>query len=79
MRMRCSGSGIDQRVVEYLMSSENLHAPRERLAKETLNLHFGIVSLMVSCNGKLRGAMRSKLLNADPPVTGLALIAVDMA
>lgn len=28
------------------MSSENLHAPRERLSPETLNLHFAIVSLM---------------------------------
>jgi hypothetical protein len=28
------------------MSSENLHAPRERLSRETLNLHFAIVSLM---------------------------------
>ena len=28
------------------MSSENLHAPRERLWQETLNLHFAIVSLM---------------------------------
>lgn len=28
------------------MSSENLHAPRERLSKETLNLHHAIVSLM---------------------------------
>ena len=28
------------------MSSENLHAPREHLSPETLNLHFAIVSLM---------------------------------
>ncbi len=28
------------------MSSENLHAPRERLSKETLSLHHAIVSLM---------------------------------
>lgn len=28
------------------MSSENLHAPRERLSPQTLNLHFAIVSLM---------------------------------
>ena len=28
------------------MSSENLHAPRERLSEKTLNLHFAIVSLM---------------------------------
>jgi uncharacterized protein len=28
------------------MSSENLHAPRERLSRQTLNLHFAIVSLM---------------------------------
>jgi len=28
------------------MSSENPHAPRERLSRETLNLHFAIVSLM---------------------------------
>ena len=28
------------------MSSENLHAPRERLSEQTLNLHFGIVALM---------------------------------
>ncbi|HET7335919.1 MAG TPA: hypothetical protein VFI93_12445 [Rhizomicrobium sp.] len=28
------------------MSSENLHAPRERLSKETLHLHHAIVSLM---------------------------------
>jgi hypothetical protein len=28
------------------MSSENLHAPRERLSARTLNLHFAIVSLM---------------------------------
>ena len=28
------------------MSSENLHAPRERLSETTLNLHFAIVSLM---------------------------------
>ena len=28
------------------MSSENLHAPRERLSKETLEMHHAIVSLM---------------------------------
>src|SRR5438105_911017 len=28
------------------MSSENLHAPRERLSQQTLNPHFAIVSLM---------------------------------
>ena len=28
------------------MSSENLHAPRERLSPEILNLHFAIISLM---------------------------------
>jgi uncharacterized protein len=28
------------------MSSENLHAPRERLSKETLAMHQAIVSLM---------------------------------
>ena len=28
------------------MSSENLHAPRERLSKETLSMHQAIVSLM---------------------------------
>lgn len=28
------------------MSSENLHAPRERLSKHTLRLHHAIVSLM---------------------------------
>ena len=28
------------------MSSENLHAPRERLSEATLNLHFAIASLM---------------------------------
>lgn len=28
------------------MSSEGLHAPRERLSKETLSLHQAIVSLM---------------------------------
>jgi ferritin-like protein len=28
------------------MSSENLHAPRERLSKETLSFHHAIVSLM---------------------------------
>lgn len=28
------------------MSSESLHAPRERLSQQTLNLHFAIVSLM---------------------------------
>jgi ferritin-like protein len=28
------------------MSSESLHAPRERLSKETLSLHHAIVSLM---------------------------------
>ncbi|HEY5346677.1 MAG TPA: hypothetical protein VIJ72_00685 [Rhizomicrobium sp.] len=28
------------------MSSENLHVPRERLAKETLHLHYAIASLM---------------------------------
>ena len=28
------------------MSSENLHAPRERLSQKTLNLHFAIASLM---------------------------------
>jgi hypothetical protein len=27
------------------MSSETLHAPRERLSQDTLNLHFAIVSL----------------------------------
>jgi uncharacterized protein len=27
------------------MSSENLHAPRERLSAETLNFHFAITSL----------------------------------
>jgi len=35
-----------QRAVERDMSSENLHAPRERLSPTTLNLHFAIVSLM---------------------------------
>ncbi len=28
------------------MGSENLHAPRERLSKETIQLHHAIVSLM---------------------------------
>ena len=28
------------------MASDNLHAPRERLSKETLHLHHAIVSLM---------------------------------
>ena len=28
------------------MSSENLHAPRERLSKKTLHMHHAIVSLM---------------------------------
>lgn len=28
------------------MSSENLHAPRERLTKETISMHQAIVSLM---------------------------------
>mgnify|MGYP003151722874 CR=1 FL=1 len=28
------------------MSSENLHAPREKLSKETIHLHHCIVSLM---------------------------------
>ena len=28
------------------MSSENLHAPRERLSQQTLTLHLAIVSLM---------------------------------
>jgi hypothetical protein len=28
------------------MSSESLHAPRERLSQQTLNLHFAIASLM---------------------------------
>jgi hypothetical protein len=28
------------------MSNENLHAPRELLSSQTLNLHFAIVSLM---------------------------------
>src|SRR5438067_12945289 len=28
------------------MSSENLHAPRERLSQETLNLHHAMVSVM---------------------------------
>jgi len=28
------------------MSSENLHAPRERLSKKTLSMHHAIVSLM---------------------------------
>ena len=28
------------------MSSEGLHAPRERLSKETIHLHHAIVSLM---------------------------------
>src|SRR5690242_17500111 len=28
------------------MSSENLHAPRERLSPQTLNLHHAIVSLI---------------------------------
>jgi hypothetical protein len=32
--------------VEQIMSSENLHAPRERLSQKTLNLHFAIVSLL---------------------------------
>jgi hypothetical protein len=36
------------------MSSENLHAPRERLSQETLNLHFAIVSLMEEDNGLFR-------------------------
>jgi hypothetical protein len=39
--------GIQHRTMpdETSMSSENLHAPRERLSAETLNLHFAIVSL----------------------------------
>src|ERR1700712_3161881 len=28
------------------MSSENLHAPRDRLSKETISMHHAIVSLM---------------------------------
>jgi hypothetical protein len=28
------------------MSSENLHAPRERLSKETLSMHHAVVSLV---------------------------------
>jgi hypothetical protein len=32
------------------MSSENLHAPRERLSQQTLNLYFAIVSLMEELN-----------------------------
>lgn len=28
------------------MSSENLHAPRERLSKKTISMHHAIVSLM---------------------------------
>ena len=28
------------------MASDNLHAPRERLSKETIHLHHAIVSLM---------------------------------
>ena len=28
------------------MASDNLHAPRERLSKETLHMHHAIVSLM---------------------------------
>lgn len=28
------------------MASDNLHAPRERLSKETLSMHHAIVSLM---------------------------------
>jgi ferritin-like protein len=31
---------------EEVMSSETLHAPRDRLSKETLSLHHAIVSLM---------------------------------
>jgi hypothetical protein len=33
-------------VVERAMSSENLHAPRERLSQDTLSLHFAIASLV---------------------------------
>jgi hypothetical protein len=32
--------------LEKIMSSEGLHAPRERLSKETLSMHHAIVSLM---------------------------------
>jgi hypothetical protein len=32
--------------LEKDMSSEGLHAPRERLSKETLSMHHAIVSLM---------------------------------
>ena len=32
------------------MSSENLHAPCERLSQQTLNLYFAIVSLMEELN-----------------------------
>src|SRR5437588_874414 len=39
-------SGISQSGDRKDMSSENLHAPRERLSQKTLNLHFAIVSLM---------------------------------
>src|SRR3990167_8503691 len=31
---------------ERMMSSEGLHAPRERLSEETLNMHYAISSLM---------------------------------
>jgi hypothetical protein len=43
-----SASGKTQRAVEQVMSSENPHAPRERLSQKTLNLHFAIVSLWKS-------------------------------
>jgi len=36
------------------MSSENLHAPRERLSQHTLNLHFAIVSLMEELDAIVR-------------------------
>jgi len=38
--------GNYQRAIEQDMSNENLHAPRELLSSQTLNLHFAIVSLM---------------------------------
>lgn len=46
MRLYGFPSGRLGTIVAIDMASDNLHAPRERLSKETLELHHAIVSLM---------------------------------
>jgi hypothetical protein len=45
-RAAASGATTTMKKDEIRMSSEGLHAPRERLSEETLTLHHAIVSLI---------------------------------